>query len=79
MFEYGAGVGFWRLHRIFTGFGVRVTIFGCARALAANPPAAAAIAASRLGHLQPRLSLDHHHFGLSPRTRSAGKSPPPSR
>ena len=46
MFEYGARVGFWRLHRIFTGFRLPVTIFGCARAFAANPPAATAIAAS---------------------------------
>ena len=46
MFEYGARVGFWRLHRIFTRFHLPVTIFGCARAFEANPPAAAAIAAS---------------------------------
>ena len=46
MFEYGARVGFWRLHRIFTRFRLPVTIFGCARAFEANPPAAAAIAAS---------------------------------
>jgi peptidoglycan/xylan/chitin deacetylase (PgdA/CDA1 family) len=46
MFEYGARVGFWRLHRIFTRFALPVTIFGCARAFEANPPAAAAIAAS---------------------------------
>jgi allantoinase len=46
MFEYGSRVGFWRLHRIFTRFQVPVTIFGCARAFEANPPAAAAIAAS---------------------------------
>jgi peptidoglycan/xylan/chitin deacetylase (PgdA/CDA1 family) len=46
MFEYGARVGFWRLHRIFTRFQVPVTIFGCARAFEANPPAAASIAAS---------------------------------
>jgi peptidoglycan/xylan/chitin deacetylase (PgdA/CDA1 family) len=46
MFEYGSRVGWWRLHRIFTGFGVPVTLFACARALAANPPAAAAIAAT---------------------------------
>jgi len=46
MFEYGARVGFWRLHRIFTRFGLPVTIFGCAKAFEANPPAAAAIAAS---------------------------------
>src|SRR5215467_14387958 len=46
MFEYGARVGFWRLHRMFTRFRLPVTIFGCARAFEANPPAAAAIAAS---------------------------------
>lgn len=46
MFEYGARVGWWRLHRIFTRFGLPVTLFACARALAANPPAAAAIAAT---------------------------------
>jgi allantoinase len=46
MFEYGARVGFWRLHRIFTRFGIPVTIFGCAQAFEANPPAAAAVAAS---------------------------------
>src|SRR6516162_3318024 len=46
MFEYGARVGFWRLHRIFTRFKLPVTIFGCAKAFEANPPAAAAIAAA---------------------------------
>ena len=58
MFEYGSRVGWWRLHRIFTRYRLPVTLFACARALEANPPAAAAIAASRLGHLRPRLSLD---------------------
>src|SRR6185437_10960535 len=37
MFEYGARVGFWRLHRIFTGFKLPVTLFACARAFEANP------------------------------------------
>ena len=46
MFEYGARVGWWRLHRIFTRFELPVTLFACARALEANPPAAAAIAAT---------------------------------
>src|SRR5205085_9103718 len=46
MFEYGARVGWWRLHRIFTGYNLPVTLFACARALQANPPAAAAIAAT---------------------------------
>src|SRR5579885_498019 len=43
MFEYGSRVGWWRLHRIFTRAGLPVTLFACARALAANPEAAAAI------------------------------------
>ena len=46
MFEYGARVGWWRLHRIFTKYQVPVTLFVCAKALEANPPAAAAIRAS---------------------------------
>jgi allantoinase len=46
MFEYGSRVGWWRLHRIFTKYGLPVTLFGCARAFAANPEAAAAVRAS---------------------------------
>src|SRR3954452_3159008 len=46
MFEYGSRVGWWRLYRIFTGFQIPVTLFACARALEANPPAAQAIAAT---------------------------------
>jgi allantoinase len=46
MFEYGSRVGWWRLHRIFTKYKVPVTLFACAKALAANPPAAEAIAAT---------------------------------
>src|ERR1043165_5969207 len=37
MFEYGARVGWWRLHRIFTRFGVPVTLFACARAIKIDP------------------------------------------
>ena len=46
MFEYGARVGFWRLHRIFTRYNIPVTLFGCARAFEANPPMAEAVAAT---------------------------------
>jgi peptidoglycan/xylan/chitin deacetylase (PgdA/CDA1 family) len=46
MFEYGSRVGWWRLHRIFTRYKVPVTLFACAKALEANPPAAEAIAAT---------------------------------
>jgi len=46
MFEFGSRVGWWRLHRIFIQHGVPVTLFACAKALEANPPAAQAIAAT---------------------------------
>jgi peptidoglycan/xylan/chitin deacetylase (PgdA/CDA1 family) len=44
MFEFGSRVGWWRLHRTFTKYNVPVTLFACAKALEANPPAAQAIA-----------------------------------
>jgi allantoinase len=46
MFEFGSRVGWWRLHRIFTKYRVPVTLFACAKALEANPPAAQANAAT---------------------------------
>ena len=58
MFEYGARVGWWRLHRIFTRFEVPVTLFACARALRGEPARRRGDRRDRLGHLRPRLSLD---------------------
>ena len=46
MFEYGSRVGFWRLFRLFRGYGVPVTVFAAAQALERNPEVAAALAAS---------------------------------
>lgn len=37
IYDYGARAGFWRLHRIFTGRGVPVTVFGVATALERSP------------------------------------------
>lgn len=37
MYEYGARAGFWRLHRLFTGAGIPLTIYAVASALARNP------------------------------------------
>jgi allantoinase len=45
-FEYGSRVGWWRLYRTFTKYKIPVTLFACAKALEANPPAAEAIAAT---------------------------------
>lgn len=37
IYEYGARAGFWRLHRLFTGAGIPVTVYGVATALARSP------------------------------------------
>lgn len=37
LYDYGARAGFWRLHRLFTGRGIPLTIYGVATALARNP------------------------------------------
>lgn len=37
IYEYGARVGFWRLHRLFTESAVPVTVYGVATALARSP------------------------------------------
>lgn len=43
LYDYGARAGFWRLHRLFTGRHLPVTIFGVAAALARNPEQVAAM------------------------------------
>jgi len=43
LYEYGARAGFWRLHRLFTGFDFPVTVFGVAMALERNPGIVAAM------------------------------------
>ncbi|KCV82035.1 polysaccharide deacetylase [Actibacterium atlanticum] len=43
LYDYGARAGFWRLHRLFTGAGIPVTIYGVASALARNPEQVAAM------------------------------------
>ncbi len=46
LYDYGARAGFWRLHRLFTGMGIPVTIFGVATALARSPEQVAAMKAA---------------------------------
>ena len=43
IYDYGARAGFWRLHRLFTGMAIPVTIYGVATALARNPEQVAAM------------------------------------
>ena len=37
IYDYGARAGFWRLHRLFTGADIPVTVYGVASALARAP------------------------------------------
>ncbi len=46
LYDYGARAGFWRLHRLFTGLQIPVTIFGVATALARAPEQVAAMKAA---------------------------------
>ncbi|MCC7320616.1 MAG: allantoinase PuuE [Rubellimicrobium sp.] len=43
IYDYGARAGFWRLHRLFTGMDLPVTIYGVATALARAPLQVAAM------------------------------------
>ena len=43
MFEFGSRVGFWRVHRVVTSFGLPLTVFAVGRALEQNPAAARAM------------------------------------
>ena len=43
LYDYGARAGFWRLHRLFAGLNIPVTIYGVATALARNPEQVAAM------------------------------------
>ena len=46
LYEYGGRAGFWRLHRLFTGLHIPVTIYAVATALARNPEPVAAMQAA---------------------------------
>lgn len=43
IYEYGARAGFWRLHRLFTGHDIPVTVYGVATALERSPAQVAAM------------------------------------
>ena len=46
IYEYGSRAGFWRLHRLFSGRDLPVTVFGVTAALAHNPEAVDAMRAA---------------------------------
>jgi len=47
IYEYGSRAGFWRLHRLFTGADIPVTVYGVATALARSPEQVQAMQSAR--------------------------------
>jgi putative urate catabolism protein len=43
LYEYGSRAGFWRLKRLFDGYGLPLTVFGVAQAMTRNPAAVEAM------------------------------------
>jgi putative urate catabolism protein len=43
MFEFGSRAGFWRVHRIFTKYGLALTVYAVGQAIERNPAAARAM------------------------------------
>lgn len=46
IYDYGARAGFWRLHRLFTGAGIPLTVYGVTTALARSPEQVSAMRAA---------------------------------
>ena len=57
LYEYGARAGFWRLHRLFTGLGLPVTVYGVATALARSPEQVAAMKSAGWEIASPRPQM----------------------
>jgi hypothetical protein len=55
IYEYGARAGFWRLHRLFTGYDIPLTIYGVATGACPQSGSDAGHAGCRMGNCQPWL------------------------
>lgn len=87
LYEYGSRAGFWRLHRLFTGRGVPVTVFGVATAMERNPAAVEAMLAAGweiashgyrwidYQYVAEDVERDHIHKAIDLHTRLTGERP----
>lgn len=87
IYEFGSRAGFWRLHRIFSGRGVPVTVFGVAMALERNPRAVRAMLDSDweiashgyrwidYQHVPEEEELEHLRTAIAIHTRVTGERP----
>lgn len=87
LYEYGSRAGFWRLHRLFTGRGLPVTVYGIAMALERNPAAVAAMNAAGweiathgyrwidYQHVPEEIEREHMRRAIEIHTRVCGARP----
>jgi len=87
LYEYGSRAGFWRLHRLFTGMEVPVTVFGVAAAMEKNPAAVEAMLAAGweiashglrwldYQHVPEAIEAEHIARAIEIHTRVTGERP----
>lgn len=87
LYEYGARVGWWRLHKLFTERRLPVTVFAVGMALARNPEAGAAMREAGFevaSHgwrwidyhgLEPAIEREHIRWSLDAIERATGTRP----
>lgn len=75
IYDYGARAGFWRLHRLFTGMDIPVTIYGVSTALARNPEQVAAMKAAGWEIASHGLKwVDHRDMPIEEERRQIAES-----
>ncbi|KAF0174053.1 MAG: polysaccharide deacetylase [Rhodobacteraceae bacterium] len=75
IYDYGARAGFWRLHRLFTGMGIPVTVYGVSTALARNPEQVAAMKAAGWEIASHGLKwVDHRDMAVDEERRQIAES-----
>jgi len=87
LYEYGSRAGFWRIRRLFDDFGLPLTVYGVAQAMALNPQAVEAMLASGweiathgyrwidYQHLPEAVEREHIAMAIDIHTRLTGERP----
>ncbi len=75
IYDYGARAGFWRLHRLFIGMDIPVTVYGVSTALARNPEQVAAMKSARWEIASHGLKwVDHRDMPAEEEARQIAES-----
>ena len=87
LYEYGSRAGFWRVKRLFDAYGLPLTVFGVAQAMARNPAAVEAMLESGweiashgyrwidYQHIPPDIEAEHIAKAIEIHTELTGERP----